>query len=310
MANPNYDALLSTTLANYRNTLEDNVFSARPFQAWLKERGRVKLVSGGAKIVIPLIHGLNSTAGSYSAYDTIAITAQTGISAAEYPWRQYAVSVAISGLEEAQNNGREQVIDLLQGKVMQAEETAAEKLDQMFFLDGTGNSGKDWLGLAAIVDSTGTVGGIDGATQAFWRSYVDSTAEVLSLAALTKAYNSVSRGNDTPDFGLTTQTLFEKYEALLQPQLRFTDNKTADGGFQNLLFKTTPLMFDVYCQSGVVYLLNSKYLNLVGHTSKWFVNTPFQRPVNQDARFSQILAYGNLTCSNRSRQGKLTAKTA
>lgn len=310
MANPNYDALLSTTLANYRNTLEDNVFSARPFQSWLKERGRVKLVSGGAKIVIPLIHGLNSTAGSYSAYDTIAITAQTGISAAEYPWRQYAVSVAISGLEEAQNNGREQVIDLLQGKVMQAEETAAEKLDQMFFLDGTGNAGKDWLGLAAIVDSTGTVGGIDGAAQAFWRSYVDSTAEVLSLAALTKAYNSVSRGNDSPDFGLTTQTLFEKYEALLQPQLRFTDNKTADGGFQNLLFKTTPLMFDVYCQSGVVYLLNSKYLNLVGHSNVWFKNTPFQRPVNQDARFSQILAYGNLTVSNRSRQGKLTAKTA
>lgn len=310
MANPNYDALLSTTLANYRNTLEDNVFSARPFQSWLKERGRVKMVSGGAKIVIPLIHGLNSTAGSYSGYDTIAITAQTGISAAEFPWRQYAVSVAISGLEEAQNSGREQVIDLLNGKVMQAEETAAEKLDQMFFLDGTGNAGKDWLGLAAIVDSTGTVGGIDGAAQAFWRSYVDSTAEVLSLAALTKAYNSVSRGNDTPDFGLTTQTLYEKYEALLQPQLRFTDNKTADGGFQNLLFKTTPLMFDVYCQSGVVYLLNSKYLNLVGHSKKWFVNTPFQTPVNQDARFSQILAYGNLTVSNRARQGKLTAKTA
>lgn len=310
MANANYDALLSTTLANYRKTLEDNVFSARPFVAWLKRKDKIQLKNGGAKVVIPLIYGMNSTAGSYAGYDTIATTPQDGISAAEYPWRQFAATVAINGLEEAQNNGEEEVIDLLESKVMQTEETISEKLDQMFFLDGTGNAAKDWLGLAAIVDSTGTVGGINGATSAFWRSYVESTAGPLTVADLTKGYNSVSRGNDVPDFGLTTQLLFEKYESLLQPQLRFTDSKTADGGFQNLLFKTMPIMFDVYCQAGVVYFLNSKYLKLVGHKNKWFSNTPFVRPQNQDARYSQILCYGNLTVSNRARQGKLTARTA
>ncbi len=30
MSNPNFDQLLSTTLANYRNQLTDNVFTARP----------------------------------------------------------------------------------------------------------------------------------------------------------------------------------------------------------------------------------------------------------------------------------------
>ncbi len=310
MANPNYDALLSTTLANYRNTLEDNIFSARPFVAWLKRKDKIRTVKGGAKIVIPLIYAQNSTAGSYAGYDTIVTTAQTGISAAEYPWRQYAATISINGLEEKQNQGEEEVIDLLEGKIMQTEETIAEKMDQMFFLDGTGNASKDWLGLAAIVDSTGTVGGINGATEAFWRSYVEATAGVLSLSDMTKAYNSVSRGNDVPDFALTTQVLFEKYEALLQPQLRFTDSKTADGGFQNLLFKTMPIMFDTYCQAGVLYLLNSKYLKLVGHKDQWMAQTPFVRPNNQDARYAQILSYGNLTVSNRARQGKLTGRTA
>jgi hypothetical protein len=124
------------------------------------------------------------------------------------------------------------------------------------------------------------------------------------------AYNSVSVGNDHPDMILTTQTLFEKYEALLQPQLRYTDTKTADAGFQNLLFKAAPVVYDVHCTAGVVYFLNSKYLTLVGHSGKWFAQTEFVRPENLDARYALIMCYGNLTCRNRAKQGKLTAKTA
>jgi hypothetical protein len=124
------------------------------------------------------------------------------------------------------------------------------------------------------------------------------------------AYNSVSVGNDHPDTLLTTQTLFEKYEALLQPQLRYTDTKTADAGFQNLLFKSAPVMYDTGCTAGTFFFLNSKYLTLVGHTSKWFDQTAFIRPEDLDARYALIMCYGNLTVRNRAKQGKLTAKTA
>jgi hypothetical protein len=70
---------------------------------------------------------------------------------------------------------------------------------------------------------------------------------------MNNAYNTVSVGNDHPDVVLTTQTLYEKYEALLQPNLRYTDTKTADAGFQNLLFKASPVMYDVSCTSGVMF---------------------------------------------------------
>jgi len=310
MANPNYDALLSTTLANYRRELEDNVFTARPLTAWLTKRGNIQMRRGGAKIVIPLMTGQNAASNSYSGYDAISTTASTGITAAEFNWKQYAATIAISGLEEAQNNGEEEVIDLLEAKIMQAEETIAEKFDLMFMLDGTGNTGKDWGGLATYVDATSTIGNINSTTETWWRSYVDSTAGVLTIGDMTKAYNTVSRGNDHPDLILTTQTLFEKYESLLQPQMRFTDTETGDGGFQNLLFKGAVMMFDANVQSGVMYFLNSKYLKLIGHSDRWFTPTPFVRPNNQDARYAQILCYGNLTISNRARQGKLTARTA
>jgi hypothetical protein len=311
--NANFDALLSTTLANYRSQLTDNVFTARPFTYFLMDKGRIRMLNGGTKIVEPLIYGQNSTVASYSGYDTISLTAQDGISAAEYEWKQYAASIAISGIEEAKNNGEQEIINLLEAKIMQAEESMREGFNQMFFSDGTGNSGKNWNGLGNIVESGNTVGGINSASgqgNDWWRSYEENTAGALTLAQMATAYNSVSVGNDHPDMILTTQTLFEKYEALLQPQLRYTDTKTADAGFQNLLFKAAPVVYDVHNTAGVVYFLNSKYLTLVGHSGKWFAQTDFVRPENLDARYALIMCYGNLTCRNRAKQGKLTAKTA
>jgi len=309
-ANANFDNLLSTTLANYRAQLTDNIFTARPLTYKLMEKGRIRMLNGGTKIVEPLIHGLNDTVGSYSGYDTISLTPQTGISAAEYEWKQYAASISISGIEEAKNNGEQEIINLLEAKIMQAEESLQEGFNQMFFSDGTGNSSKNWNGLSNLVDSTGTVGGIDSSAYSFWQSYKESTATALTLAQMSTAYNTVSVGNDHPDVLLTTQTLFEKYEALLLPNLRYTDSTTADAGFQNLLFKAAPVMYDAHCTSGVFFFLNSKYLTLVGHSAKWFQQTEFIRPEDLDARYALIMCYGNLTCRNRKKQGKLTAKTA
>jgi len=312
MSNPNFDALLSTTLANYRDQLTDNIFTARPLTYFLTDKGRIRMLNGGTKIVEPLIYGQNSTVASYSGYDTISLTAQSGITAAEYDWKQYAASIAISGIEEAKNNGEQEIINLLEAKIMQAEESMREGFNQMFFADGTGNSGKDWNGLGNIVEASGTVGGINRATAGneYWQSYEENTSGALTLAQMSTAYNSVSVGNDHPDMVLTTQTLFEKYEALLQPQLRYTDTRTADAGFQNLLFKAAPVVYDEHCTAGVVYFLNSKYLTLVGHSGKWFAQTEFVRPENLDARYALIMCYGNLTCRNAAKQGKLTAKTA
>jgi len=312
MSNVNFDALLSTTLANYRDQLTDNVFSDRVLTNHLMTKGRIRMLNGGTKIVEPLIYGQNSTVASYSGYDSISLTAQTGITAAEYEWKQYAASIAISGIEEAKNNGEQEIINLLEAKIMQAEESMREGFNTMFYGDGTGNSSKNWNGLGNIIEASGTVGNINRATvgNEYWKSYEENTATALTLAQMATGYNTVSIGNDHPDLILTTQTLFEKYEALLQPNLRYTDTKTADSGFQNLLFKAAPVVYDAACTAGVMFFMNSKYITLVGHSGKWFQQTAFVRPEDLDARYALIMCYGNLTCRNAKKQGKLTAKTA
>jgi hypothetical protein len=311
MAFADFDAVVATTLKNYLPKLEDNVFSARPLVFFLKQAGQIRTIAGGTTIVLPLIYAQNTTAGSYAGYDVIPTTPQDGMSAAEFTWKEYAASISISGREEAINNSEQEVIDLLEAKTMQTEETILEQLDQMFFLDGTGNGGKNFLGLAHLVGQNATVvGGIDPAAQTWWQSNINTTAEVLTKSRMENSYNTASVGNDRPNVVLTTQALYEKYNTLLQDNLRYTDTRTADAGFENLVFHAAPVTYDVYCQANTMYMLNSKYLRLTGHSDVWFKSTPFVRPENQNARYAQILLMGELGISNRKRHSVLQNKTA
>lgn len=313
IGNGNYDYLLTTTAEKYaREKLTDNIFTARPLTWWLTEKNRVRFLDGGTKILEPLIYGThteNTNVGSYSGTDTLGLNATDKFTAAEYDWKQYYATVTISGIEEAKNNGEAEIINLLEAKMMQAEESTKEYMNKMLFGDGTGNSNKDWNGLGNIVESGADLGNINYTDNSWWRSYEENTTAALTIPYMTTAYNTVAKGNDKPDFIMTTQTLFEKYESLVQPALRYTDTKTADAGFENLMFKTAPIMFDSYCTSGVMYFLNSKYLGLVGHKNVWFKHRGWTQPDDKDVRYMLLLSYGNFVCRNRARQGKLTGKS-
>ena len=315
---PDFDQILSTTLKNYRTTLVDNVFSDRPLLDYLKRKDNIRMVSGGESIVEQLMYGTNSTAKSYSGYDTLDIAPQDGITAAVFPWRQFAVSVAINGLQEAQNNGKEQLINLVSAKIHQAEESASEVMNEMFFSDGS-TAGADWYGLDLLInDETAAitnVGGIDcaAAGNEWWRSVVvdatDVGTSVRSSDEWTNAYYSAGKGSVLPDFAITTQELFEHYESSLVSQLRFTSNDKADGRFQTLAFKGIRLFFDRMCPTGDTYFLNSKYVSLVGHSSNWFRSTGFKEAIDKDARWAQIISYGNMTISNRARHARVINQT-
>lgn len=312
MANANYDALLATTMEHYRPTLVDNVFTDNPLFDWLNSNGKIRKQSGGSKIVVPLMYAQNSTASSYSGYDTLDITPQDGISAAEYDWDQFAASIAISGIEEAKNNGKEAVLNLLQAKVQQTEKTIAEVMDQMAFEDGT-TAGRSWGGLDLLVNDSGatttSVGGIDCATYSWWESQIDDAAEARTDAKWDDIFLSAARGNDRPDFAVTTQALYSHYEQGLASDIRYTQTNQADSRFENVMFRTVPLYFDNYCPSGDTFFLNSKYIELVGHSDVWFKTTEFKQPADKDARWAQILLYGQFTVSNRARQGRLQNQT-
>jgi len=313
--NPDFNAILSTTLQNYQPTLVDNIFKDLVLLNHLNERGRVQVEDGGTSIVEPLMYAVNNTVSSYSGYDAIDLTPQDGISAAEYSWKQIAASIAISGIEEAKNRGTEAIIKLLNAKIQQAEMSLKTSVNDMLFSNGTGNGGKDFNGLANIVGTqNNTVGGIDASANTWWNPTQATTmGAALSLVNMADVYNRASKGSDVPDLIITNHSLFEEYESLLTPNVRYQDVSKANAGFTNLMFKQTPIVFDLALATDAtdapMYFLNTKYLKLTGMTGYWFTTTQFQNGTvaGVDARYALVMAYGELTCSNRSRQGYITA---
>jgi hypothetical protein len=311
--NPDFNSLLSTTLQNYQPTLVDNIFKDLVLLNHLNERGRVRVEEGGTQIIEPLMYAVNDTVATYSGYDAIDLTPQEGISAAEYDWKQMAASIAISGIEEAKNRGTEAIIKLLNAKIMQAEMSLKTTLNEQLY--GSAAAGSDFNGLGNIVATqNNTVGGIDANTNTWWNPTQGTTmGATLALQNMADVYNRASKGSDVPDLIVTNTSLFEKYESLLTNNVRYQDVAKANAGFQNLMFKQTPIVFDlelaVDTSDAPMYFLNTKYLKLTGLNGYWFTTTDFMNGTvaGVDARYALVLAYGQLTCSNRQRQGYLTA---
>lgn len=304
------DQLVATTLDNYiSNTLADNISKQIALLAFLESKGRV-VQDGGLTIREPLMYALNSTVNTYSGYDVIDTTPQGGIGYAEYTWKDLAGSVTISMDEELKNNGKSAVLKLLQAKLDQLELSFTEKLNEMFFGDGTGNSSKDFLGLQAIVAATGTLGGIDSSTETWWRSTVDSNLNIsANINELNTLFNSVIRGTDKPDFEITTQAGFEKYETLASPNIRFQSTSLAELGFDSLAHKNAEIVFDAHCPAGNWFVLNSRHLKFVQHSSAWMKRLDFVRPHNQTARTALVVSMGNLITNNRRMHARATALT-
>jgi len=168
-----YDALLTTTLRNYRKKLEDNIFRELPLLFWLNRAGRKRTLDGGYQIVVPLLYGENTTVAHYRGYDVLNVTPQEGMTDSMWDWKQLAVSISISRLEERKNSGPHKLIDLLQSKTEQAEKSMQWYLnDELHGIFGTNK--KTFLGGDSTTDQISALG--NAATSA----YVDTTGKTFA----------------------------------------------------------------------------------------------------------------------------------
>lgn len=317
-----FDAYLTSTMDNYRGMLQDQIFDVFPFLSWLNgslgkglrgENGSVKrFESGGNRITEQLLYAKNTTARSYAGAEKLDTTLQNGITQAVFNWKQYAVSVGIEGIERRTNTGQQQIINLLKAKITQATMSLRDDLSLGAFSDGTGNNNKDLTGIQTLISDTATAGGLAPGTFDWWKSTSTTSGSFADrgLSDMRNTYNTVSFGNDKPDFIVTTQDVFQFFEDSLVPQERYTNTKFANSGFTGLTFKGLPLLFDRDCPSGTMYMLNSNYISFVVHPDADFSNTPFQTPVGQDVTTSEILFQGNLTVNNRRMHAVIDSITA
>lgn len=317
MANTNYNDIFTTTLEKRSKKLADNVSNNNALLSRLSAKGKIRTIDGGSKILEELEYGEGDLVW-YGGYDSITYTPKQLFTAAEYALKLCAVPVAISGEDLLKNSGKEQMINLFEKRIENAEKTMKNKLSAALYGDGTGSSGKEIGGLRLLVadaPETGVVGGIDRASNEFWRNQSVSAAVTSEniLAKMDEIYLKCCRGTDKPDLIVADNVLYSAYEQALQPNQRFTDPKMAEAGFTTLKFKGADVVFDGgqggACPAKHMYFLNTDYLYLRPHKDRNMKVIGGDRmAINQDALYRIIGWAGNLTLSNAALQGVLVGE--
>ena len=319
MTFPNISDIVATTIENRSKKIADNVTKNNALLSKLKARGNIRTISGGSTILEELSFAENGNTGWYSGYDLLPVAAQDVITAAQFDLKQAACPVVVSGLDELKNSGKEQMIDLMEGRIRVAESSMSNLLAAGVYSDGTGAGGKQITGLDAAVPvnpAVGTYGGIDRAVWPFWRSKTTTSGSALTATTVQGAFNamwaSLVRGSDRPDLIVVDNFMWGIYLASLQAQQRFTSSDSASSGFPVIKYMGD---CDVVLDGGIggfatvktAYFLNTKYLFFRPHADRNMVPLdPSKRyAVNQDSSV-QILAWaGQMTSSGAQFQGRL-----
>lgn len=334
MASPNLSEIVTTTLRNRSGKLADNVTRNNALLRRLRERGKARPFSGGRTIVQEIEYAMNGTYKRYSGYEVLNISPSDVFTAAEFPIRQAAVAVSISGLEMLQNSGKEAIIDLLDSRISNAERTFMNSLSADVYSDGSATG--QITGLQALIaasPATGTIGGIDRSTWQFWRnisySALTNGGAAATSANIQRYMNAVAlqlvRGNDGSDLIVADQTYYQLFLESLQAIQRVTDEQSAGAGFASLKYYGGGRSVDVVLDGGfqgfstdpggvggapasTMYFLNTNYLHYRPHRDRNMVPLdPDRFSVNQDAMVKLIGWAGNMTISNARLQGVLTA---
>lgn len=331
-----YDALLSSTLFNYRRTLEDNISKTNALFHQLMRidpAGYQTQSEIGERMMMPLMYELG-TADSYSGYDVLDVTPMDGITATFWDWRQASVPIAISSLEEKKNAGEARILNLLEAKTTQAEMGIQEFFNTRLLIGAGGASitspytspanGSSFIDplplLVKFTPATSTViGNINQSTHAWWRNHTaTSTAATFAafLTELRKLRLKCNRGpGGKPNLHLVDEDTYTVYEQALASKHQNPSYQKADIPFENIAFYGSPVVSDekvpnvegdTETQSttaGSWFMLNTKFVSIKVHAGTNFSPTPFQKPENQDAKVAHILWLGAIGISNRRKQG-------
>lgn len=301
------DQLTAITHKHIMPKMHDAIFDSNPLMKKIKEGGSYKSVSGGTEIHVPLNYA-QATYGWYSGADTLSTTDVENISSAKYNWRSIFAGITISEDDELENSGDAAVLNLLKSKSKIAEMTIKDAIGTGLFSDGT--TTKSIIGLRDIVATDQTVGGISQVTNSWWQAQVDTTTTTLSISAMNQKFQDASVDSEQPTYGVGTRSIYNSYYASLQPQQRFQDSKTAEGGFQNLMFNGIPIVHDSHCPANHLFFLNMNHLHLFYHPQRNFSLEPFQKPINQQVKVSRILWKGAFGSSNNRLHAGFTGLTA
>lgn len=317
-----YRQILSTALAERSSGIEDLVSDSNPLYNVIKRKGLMRPFSGPE---IRQTLQINKQEAQWArGYDILANPPIELWNDAVWTPSAIYVPISLTGQEMRANQGRNQIHDIVDGTLEAAEMAIMDAFDVALHSDGTGDGGKQIIGLAGalpIVTTTGTYGGIDRSTTSLWRtSTYDANSAFPTIGTqvnattirpmLSRIIAQRSRNTRGADLLIMSEDHYWAYDAATTAIQRITkEGSLASLGFQSIEYVGGGRSAEIVLASGMnnnmpsntTYGLETKSLRLryrEGFNFASLFDGDGQMPINQDAMAQFIGWEGALTMVN------------
>lgn len=331
----NVKSLEAVIQTKYMPVLYDNIFvKSHPLTAILKKKAKT---FDGREIGVPLeMSTAGSTAtsnvywgGQHGASDLAPATIDPFV-LAKYTPAMLTGTLKFTHEEMLIMNSKEAIKNIVQAKVKNLQKTLEKEFASALWT----NTSNAWTALPVLVNSSGTVGGIDPTTYTNWVSPVinaDSLggtgtggilqeSDLYDADAATYLPKLIARGianakaqtGESPDLVVVTQYLWDVLESILDPQKtgnRFSD-RMGSYGFTGLNFRGIDVVADQDLPDtnslADIYFLNTDYLYMFFNSGAQFTAGKFVESDTSNTYSVKVHTYGNLCISNRKAHCRIT----
>ena len=285
----------------------DMFFKANVLFYTLMQRGTT--YDGGKKIQCNLEIAM-SDAGSYGPKSELPITKREVMTAAFFTYAAYFATMTVDMEDDLINSGSAQIVDVVKVRMENAEKSIRKVMAEQLYgkrADGitADENALPFLGLGDLFNTDKAVayGEITENELPVWQAKVDATAQTMNFKFM-QGFRRLAGTDVTeeskPDLYISTEILKDAFENSLQAQQRFQSGALIRAGFENVLFKGSPVVADGKCADKSIYALNTRFLDVKTHTKRNFTKPEWKSPVRQpDLATANIRWAGQLVCSNR-----------
>lgn len=317
-----YQQVLSMALEERSPGYQDLVSDNNAFLATMRRKGGWRSYSGPR--IRETLQIDKADAQWYSGFDFLDNAPVELFNDAYFTPKMVAVPITLSLQEILNNEGENQVLDVMQSYLEAAERSLMDTMDAGLHGDGTANGGKAINGLAVavpIVTNAGTYGGISRVDNAIWRtntydlnSYDTTIGTQVNSTTIRPFLNKImtarSRGRRHADLLLMSPEHYSAYDAATVAVQRIQkEGGLAKLGFSSLEYVGGGKRAEIVLDGGIgsnmpantTYGLDTDSLRVRFNASRNFsklFDGDGQKPINQDAIAQFIGWMGELTMAN------------
>ena len=233
---------------------------------------RVEMEDGGPEITNPLLVGRNPNVASVGYYAQVPINQTNEFDTVSYYMARVVGSLIISDREIDENTGRAVIFKILKGKMQALDESIKEKFSDYVVGAGAGTDPNGLSNLLPADPSTGTIGGINLATESQWRPSSYDFAGTLNQDNIEEAFDDIlldlTLRNDSPNVIFVGRNLYRYHRAAARQRTQISLGESGFGrklinlGIVGTTHQGTPLIYDEKLGVDQSYFINDKFLRL------------------------------------------------